>query len=273
MACYARVVATQKTPDASVSSTQSPAAEPSMQPTAPDPLDEAAFLEQYRPEDFPRPAVAVDIAIFTILDADLKILLIQRQTHPFRGAWALPGGFLRVGPSRVDQGEDLAEAAQRRLAEETRLPRGAAYLEQLQTFGRAGRDPRMRVISVSYFALVRPDLAPFVAAGEEALDARWVSLSALGKQKLAFDHREIIEFALTTIRSRIENSNLAFELVPESFSIPELRAVHEVIKGVPQDPGNFRRKFNRLVDDGIIEPAIGKRITASKPAAVYRFKK
>jgi 8-oxo-dGTP diphosphatase len=235
--------------------------------------EEAAFLAEYDVEAFHRPSVTVDIAIFTILDADLKILLIQREQHPFKGAWALPGGFVRVGPSAEDQGEDLEEAAKRRLYEETRLPRGSVYLEQLATFGRAGRDPRTRVITVAYYALVRPDLAPFVSAGEGAAAAEWISVNELGKRTLAFDHDEIIRTALERIRAKIEDSNIAFELVPETFSIPELRAAYDVIKGTSYDPGNFRRRFNRMLTDGVITKATGKRITRSKPAQVFRFRR
>jgi 8-oxo-dGTP diphosphatase len=235
--------------------------------------EEAAFLAEYDVEAFHRPSVTVDIAIFTILDADLKVLLIQREQHPFKGAWALPGGFVRVGPSADDQGEDLEEAAQRRLQEETRLPRGSVYLEQLGAFGKAGRDPRTRVITVAYFALVRPDLAPFVSPGEGAVAAAWISVGELAKRTLAFDHDAIIDAALDRIRIKIEDTDIAFELVPETFSIPELRAVYEVIKGTAYDPGNFRRRFNRMLTDGVIAKAAGKRITRSKPAQVFKFRR
>jgi 8-oxo-dGTP diphosphatase len=234
--------------------------------------EEAQFLAEYRAEDFPRPSVAVDIVIFTIVDADLKLLLIRREKHPFKGSWALPGGFVRVGNSAKDRGEDLEAAAIRRLSEETGLPKGSVYLEQLQTFGRADRDPRMRVITVAYYALVRPDLAPFVRAGVDATEAGWKSVSDLENMELAFDHAEIISVALARIRGKLNDSNVAFQLVPETFTIPELRAAYEVIDGVRYDPGNFRRRFKRMFDDGIIEGAPGKRITVSKPAQVYRFK-
>ncbi len=233
--------------------------------------EEAAFLAEYDVAQFPRPSVAVDIVIFTIIDADLKVLLIQRSQHPFKGAWALPGGFVRVGPSAEEQGEDLDEAAARRLHEETHLPRGSVYLEQLAAFGRAGRDPRTRVITVAYFALVRPDLAPFVRAGEGAAATAWISLAERSTRTLAFDHDAIIQAALERLRGRLETTNIAFELVPETFSIPELRAVYEVIDGTTYDPGNFRRRFNRMLADGIIQRAAGKRITRSKPAQVFRF--
>jgi 8-oxo-dGTP diphosphatase len=240
---------------------------------------EQRFLATYRPEKYPRPAVTVDIVILTIVDADAKVLLVKRKEHPCKDQWALPGGFVRVadGPrdSRgvKDQGEDLEAAAERELAEETSLPRGSAYLEQLAAFGRAGRDPRMRVISVAYYALVRPTLVPLVRGGGDASDAKWFSVSELDRASLAFDHGDMLTAALTRARTRIDESSIAFELVPETFTIPELRAVYEVIKGAPQDAGNFRKRFFRMMDDGVLEPAPGKRVTASKPAKVYRFRR
>ncbi len=222
---------------------------------------------------YPRPFVTVDIVVFTILDADLKILLIRRKIPPFEGRWALPGGFVRVGRAPDDPGEDLDDAALRELSEETGLAPGTAYLEQLHTFGQAGRDPRGRVITVAHYALIRPDLAPLVRAGGDASEAGWRSLSEISSGMLAFDHADILAAALARVRDRIDESPIAFELVPPTFSIPELRAVYEVIKGAPYDPGNFRRRFQRMVDDGLIEQAPGKRITGTKPALVYRFKR
>ncbi len=219
---------------------------------------------------YPRPAVAVDLVIFTIQDADLRLLLIERDRPPFKGRWTLPGGFVRVGQGE-DQGEDLEVAAARELAEETGLPRGSVYLEQLGAFGKAGRDPRLRVISVAWFALVKPELAPFVRAGGDASGAAWFSAAALDPDALAFDHAEILRAALARVRRELHRGPIAFELVPEAFSIAELRAVFEVILGERLDPGNFRRRVLRMIDDGVLEQAPGKRITASKPARVYRF--
>jgi 8-oxo-dGTP diphosphatase len=232
---------------------------------------EAEFLKNYRPADFPRPSVTVDIAAFSVIDAELRVLLVRRGEHPFKGAWALPGGFVRVGDGHRDQGEDLDAAAARELEEETALTPEAVYLEQLGAFGRAKRDPRMRVITVAYFALIRPDLVPIVKVGGDAAAAEWVDVGALTLSDLAFDHHEIIRQAVARIAERVDSTNIARGLVPRTFTIPELRHVHAILTGRPQDPGNFRRKFERLVEDGIIEQAPGKRITASKPAAVYRF--
>jgi len=234
-------------------------------------ITETEFLRNYEPADFPRPSVTVDIAAFSVIDAELRVLLVRRGEHPFKGAWALPGGFVRVGDGRREQGEDLDAAAARELEEETALKPEAVYLDQLGAFGRARRDPRMRVITVAYFALIRPDLVPLVKAGGDAAAAGWVEVGALAPSKLAFDHHEIVRQAVVRIAERIDSTNIARSLVPRTFTIPELRHLHAILSGKPQDPGNFRRRFERLLEDGIIERASGKRITASKPAAVYRF--
>lgn len=233
--------------------------------------DEKAFLASYRPKDYPRPSVAVDLVIFTIIDAQLRVLLVRRKEHPFRNSWALPGGFLRVGEAGADQGEDLEAAARRELQEETSLDASRVYLEQLGAFGASGRDPRMRVISVAYLALVRPDLAPIVKAGGDAADVQWLEVAKLQSLELAFDHSEIAAKALARVRAGVESTTIAFDLVPMTFTIPELRQVHSVVLDKVIDPGNFRRKFTGLIEAGIIEQAPGKRITASKPATVFRF--
>jgi len=233
------------------------------------PRGEGAFLASYDPRSFPRPSVTVDLVILTVTDGDLKVLLVERGEHPFKGRLALPGGFVRVGEGQKEQGESLDDAAARELAEETGLPTGSVYLEQLGAFGAPGRDPRTRVISVAYYALVRPTLAPLVRAGGDAHAARWESVEDV--KELAFDHDAILRAAIARVRREIDLSPIGFELVPETFTIQELRAVHEVVKGAKLDPGNFRKRFLRMIDDGVIEEARGKRLTASKPAQVYRF--
>jgi 8-oxo-dGTP diphosphatase len=236
--------------------------------------DEEKFLEEYRPGDFPRPSLAVDLVIMTVIDKDLRILLVQRNEHPFKGRWALPGGFVRVKDSGKDQGEDLDAAAVRELEEETGLAEsdaGRIFLDQVRTFGRPGRDPRMRVISVAYYALVRPTLVPRIRAGGDVAHAKWFSISELSKDALAFDHAEILDAALARARADLDRTAIAFELVPDTFTIQELRAVHEAIRGEALDPGNFRKKFLRMIEDGLIDEAKGKRPTVSKPASIYRF--
>ncbi|MCB9795634.1 MAG: NUDIX hydrolase [Alphaproteobacteria bacterium] len=220
---------------------------------------------------WPRPSVTVDLVILTILDSDLKVLLVRRGRPPFEGQLALPGGFVRVGEDPDAQGEDLIDAARRELAEETGLPEGAVYLEQLGAFGAAGRDPRGRVITVAWYALVRSSLAPLVQAGGDAASAGWRSVSQLEPGALAFDHGEILAASIARVRERLETSHIAFELVPETFTVTELRAVYEVLQGAPQDPANFRRGFKRMLSDGLLEQAPGKRITGARRASVYRF--
>jgi len=234
--------------------------------------EEEKYLAEYRPSEYPRPSVTVDLVILTVQDKDLKILLVRRDAHPFKGRWALPGGFVRVSDDRKDQGEDLDAAAVRELEEETGLSQ-PVYLDQVRTFGKPGRDPRMRVISVAYYALLRPTLAPLVRAGGDVSHTRWFSVAELPSEGLAFDHAEILDVTLERARRDLDRTPIAFELVPETFTIQELRAVHEAIGGAPLDPGNFRKKFLRMIEDGLIEAARGKRPTASKPASVYRFTK
>ncbi|MBM4358120.1 MAG: NUDIX hydrolase [Deltaproteobacteria bacterium] len=224
--------------------------------------------------------MTVDVVLVTVVDTDLNVLLVRRGEPPFKGAWALPGGFVRVGDGVGARGEDLEAAARRELAEETGLASDRIYLEQLQAFGAPDRDPRGRVISVAFYALVSPDLrgtldargGPTLRAGSDAADARWVSLSSeLSRLPLAFDHGAILEAALTRMRSRIDDSTIAFELVPPTFTVAELRGVFEAVRGEAHDPANFRRRFERMQDDGLIEVAPGKRQTGTKPARVYRF--
>lgn len=246
-------------------------------------MTEDEFLERYKKEEYPKPSVTTDLVIFTILDNDLKVLLIKRGGHPYKGSWALPGGFLDVGEGEGEkQGEDLDTCAHRELAEETGLPEGACFLEQLYTFGNAGRDPRTRVVTVAYYALVSPDKAKVVQAGDDATEAEWVSVAgsllemtdpSKRMRLLAFDHTFILEKALERIRGKIDYAPIAFELVPETFTVAELRRVYEVVKGQTYDPANFTKRFRRMVSDGIILPAEGKRQARSggRPAKVYLF--
>ena len=236
-----------------------------------DEASESAFLASYRKNTYPKPSVTVDLLIFTVFDSDLKVLLIERDGHPFQGHWALPGGFVDVGDGYENQGESIEDAAARELKEETNLPDGASWLEQLYTFGDPGRDPRMRVISVAFMALIRPDFARLVTAGDDARDARWFSVQHELPEALAFDHDHILDVGLKRIRGKIDYSPVAFRLVPPTFTIAELRGVHEAVKGTTYDPGNFRRRFRRMQTDGIIELALGKRQTSRRPAKVYRF--
>jgi 8-oxo-dGTP diphosphatase len=224
---------------------------------------------------YPQPLVAVDIAAFTVLDADLKVLLIRRGLPPAQ--LALPGGFVRCGDgSAENQGEDIDDAARRELLEETHLalPRSnvSVHLMQIGVFGAPDRDPRARVISVAHLAVIRPELAAFVRAGSDAAGVMWWSVSEIDRVTLAFDHRQILDRALERLRADVDESAIAAALVPETFTAAEFRAAVEAVRGGKQDPANFRRRVLSLVDEGVVESAVGKRVTGKRPAQVYRFR-
>ena len=213
---------------------------------------------------FVHAAVAVDLVVFTVTDSDLKVLLISRRNPPH--GYALPGGFVR-------DGESVEAAAYRELEEETGLPRRSLFLEQLYTFGGVERDPRGRVVTIAHFALIRPDLAPFVTAGTDAARAEWWSLTKVADAGLVFDHGAILDVALDRIRGKLDYTAIAFDLVPETFTVTELRTVYEAIQGRAHDAPNFRRRFNRMLGDGLLEEAPGRRRTGKRPAKVYRFRR
>jgi 8-oxo-dGTP diphosphatase len=233
-------------------------------------MSDAAFLTAYREHaaQYAKPSVTVDLCVFTVRDSLLHLLLIERREPPFAGSWALPGGFVRVGDAFDDQGESLEDAARRELVEETGVALDRTWLAQLGAYGDPFRDPRMRIISVAFHALIPADLAPVVTGGSDASDARWVPIPTL--PELAFDHARIVTDAVARLRADLDRSDMAFHLVPETFTIAELRAVWEAVMGAPQDAGNFRRRFRRMVADGVVEEAPGRRQTATKPAQVYR---
>jgi 8-oxo-dGTP diphosphatase len=213
-------------------------------------------MEAEKPQ-YPRPAVTVDLVIFTIADDDLKVLLIQRDVPPFEGMWALPGGFVRID-------ESLEDAARRELHEETGVK--DIYLEQLYTFGELHRDPRTRVITVAYFALIRGQ-DQILRATTDARAAAWYS--AYAPPPLAFDHRQILEYGLFRLRAKLEYSTVGFQLLPEEFSLGELQRMYETILKRPIDKRNFRKKVLSL---GIVEPISKTRRTgAHRPAQLYRF--
>lgn len=209
-------------------------------------------------ESYERPSVTVDIVIFTLHDDDLQVLLIKRRYPPFEGMWAIPGGFVNID-------EGLEEAARRELFEETGLR--DIFLEQLYTFGNPGRDPRTRVISVAYFAVaLRSATQP--RAGDDAAEVAWHSIKEL--PDLAFDHAEILDYALVRLRHKLEYTNIGFQLLPKEFSLTELQDVYEIILGEKLDKRNFRRKVLRA---GILEEAGGLRAGDGRPAKLYRYRK
>lgn len=209
-------------------------------------------------------SIRVDVVIFSIRPVAgsrprLQILLVRRGVEPFAGCWALPGGF--IGPQ-----ESLEDAARRKLVEETGLR--PSYLEQLYTFGRPDRDPRGRIISVAYYALVRTDDVE-VAAGLGAEEAAWYRVTALPAE-LAFDNAEIISYALWRLRSKLEYAHVAFQFLPPTFTLRQLREVYEIILGLDGriDPSNFRR---HVEESGTIVPT-DQRVEGGRhrPPRLYR---
>ncbi|HZO23317.1 MAG TPA: NUDIX domain-containing protein [Steroidobacteraceae bacterium] len=177
----------------------------------------------------PHPAVAVDLVIFTLLNGQLQLLLIERGIEPYRGAWALPGGFMRID-------EDLVAAAQRELVEETGI--GEAYLEQVGAFGQPKRDPRERVVSVAYFAIL-PAHKVALAAGSDAKAVAWHPYSEL--PELAFDHASIVAAAKAKLAEKVNRTTVALEFLPPEFTLTELQQVFETIRGETLDKRNFRK--------------------------------
>ncbi len=209
--------------------------------------------------DYPRPSVTVDLVIFTIAEDDLKVLLIRRGQEPFKGRWALPGGFVEID-------ESLERAAARELKEEVGVTN--VYLEQLFTFGEPKRDPRGRVISVSYFALVDAERQRLVASSDAA-EAQWRSV--FDAPKLAFDHARILDTAVWRLRNKIEWTTVGYELMPKKFTLSELQRVYEIILQRPVDKRNFRKKI--LAQGQIIELNETRSDVAHRPARLYSFRK
>ena len=215
--------------------------------------------QTYDVTKYERPSVTVDVVIFSILDDMLKVLLIKRRGWPFEGMWAIPGGFVSVD-------ESLETAAYRELAEETGVTESDVYIEQLFTFGEPNRDPRTRVITVAYFALVGADkINP--RAASDAVDVDWFSVYDL--PPLAFDHDEILDYALTRLRYKLEYSAVGFQLLPEKFTLRELQDAYEIILGTELDKGNFRSKLRKT---NVVEMIDGYRDTGGRPARLYRFR-
>lgn len=209
---------------------------------------------------WPRPAVTVDAAVFTVagtLNAlRLQVLLVERGDAPYKGHWALPGGF-------VHENEDLAAAAARELLEETGI--AGVRLDQVAAVGRPGRDPRGHTVTVLHVALVAADRHALVAAGDAAA-ARYFDVAKL--PALAFDHGRLLEQALAHLRAHLGDQPLAFELLPKAFALSELQALCEAILGRSLDRRNFRRK---VLEAGFVAEVAGRREGAHRPARLYRF--
>lgn len=204
---------------------------------------------------YPHPSVTTDCVIFGFDGSRLRVLLVQRGVEPYRGRWAFPGGFLKMD-------ESAEEGALRELKEETGLE--CAYIRQFHTFTAPGRDPRERVITIAYYALVRMQE---VAGGDDAADARWFTLDEV--PQLAFDHDRILREAEQALRRQIHFEPVGFELLPDEFTVKELQNLYEAILGVRFDRRNFYNKMRRTEmleqTDDTVNP------TRKKEAYLFRF--
>jgi 8-oxo-dGTP diphosphatase len=235
---------------------------------------EERFLSRYDASRYPRPSLAVDVALVSAAGGALRTMVVRRTAHPEKGKWALPGGFVGID-------ESLDAAAARALAAKTGLE--GVFLEQLYTFGDPGRDPRTRVVTVAYYALV--DFARFTAAAPAHVDVAlariavpWegetggpVELAADGGPALplAFDHAEILGTAVKRLRGKLDYTPIGFQLLPPAFTLLELQRVHETVLGRPLNKDSFRR---RMLSSGQLE-ATGEsqKEVDHRPAELYRF--
>ena len=210
----------------------------------------------------PNAAITVDLVVLTVVRHELTVLLVRRAAPPYRGRWALPGGF-------VHDDEDLLDAAGRELEEETGLESVRGHLEQLATYGAPRRDPRGRVVTVAYLALV-PGLGT-PTAGSDAAAARWapVAEAAQDSRRLAFDHHRILTDGVERARSKLEYSPLGTAFCPEEFTIAELRRVYEAVWGTTLDPRNFHRKVTGT-PGFVVETGRTTTRDGGRPAQLYR---
>ena len=207
--------------------------------------------------DYPRPALTVDCVVFGLDEEDLKVALIQRDLAPFAGKWALPGGFVHVD-------ESLEDAARRELQEETGLSK--VFLEQLYTFGDVNRDPRERIVTVSYYALVNIR-DHRVQAATDARNAAWFPVS--DTPSLAFDHENILQVALERLKGKVRYQPIGFELLPTKFTLSQLQHLYETILERSLDKRNFRRKVLAM---GFLEETDEiEQDVAHRAARLYRF--
>lgn len=212
-----------------------------------------AYTYQYH-----HPAVTTDMVIFTIREGQLELLLIRRGSEPFKNYWALPGGFVEIE-------EDLEACALRELEEETGIT--GVYLEQLYTFGAPSRDPRERVISVGYYALLPPDRIN-IRAASDAKEVAWFEVRQL--PPLAFDHAEIVALAHQRLAAKLNYSTIALQFMPENFTLSELQQVYESILGERLDKRNFRKRLMTL--DCIKDTGKSRRNGNHRPARLYTVK-
>jgi 8-oxo-dGTP diphosphatase len=209
-------------------------------------------------EDYARPSVTIDTVIFTVKDGDLKILLVRKGINPFKGKWAIPGGFIKMD-------ESLDDAARRELEEETGVK--DVYLEQLYTFGDVGRDPRGRVLTVAYMALINSEEIK-LRASTDTIDVKWFGIKNL--PELCFDHKNILEYALKRLKWKFEYTPVGFSLLSEKFKLSELLRLYEIVFDKVFDKRNFNKKIHSL---NILKEVGLETGTPFRPARLYSLKK
>jgi len=208
---------------------------------------------------YEQPGVTVDLVIFTVSEEKLKVMLVKRASQPFSGCWSVPGGFLR-------KDESLEDAAFRVLEEKAGVKK--VYLEQLYTFGKPDRDPRDRIITVTYIALI-PWKSLAQPVSKNVIDVAWFSVDDV--PDLAFDHREILDFAVQRLRAKAGYSSIVYGLLPERFRLSDLQKIYEIIMNQKFDKRNFRK---RMLATGLLQETGAKDMTgAHRPAMLYEFKK
>lgn len=204
--------------------------------------------------EYERPALATDCAIFGFDGGELKLLLLERENAPFRGTWALPGGFVHM--------QETTEAAAKRILLEKAGIRNV-FIEQLYTFSEIERDPRERIVSVAYFALVNKTQFRLIA-GRDTIQAEWHPISAL--PELGFDHRNIVSLAVDRLKGKVRYQPVGFELLDEKFTLSQLQALYEAILQSPVDKRNFRKK---LLGMGLLKQLDEKEQNVPRKAAFY----
>jgi ADP-ribose pyrophosphatase YjhB (NUDIX family) len=223
---------------------------------------EKEFLQQYNIHEFDIPLTSVDMAIFTIQEAELKVLLVKRSAHPAMGRWALPGGFINLAKD-----SDLDETAARKLKEKTSVE--ISHLEQVASFGSAHRDPRGWSVTIAYMALIASDNIKL--NGNESLEeVNWVSVNeAAHSYSLAFDHLDILKTCHERLKSKVHYTSMPINLLPDSFTLSELQSTFEIILGDTIEKKSFRR---RVLDAEIIEETGEMKTGSNRPAKLYKAK-
>ena len=228
--------------------------------------EDKEFLKTYNADKYKHPSVTVDMLIFTVVDGTLCLMLIERKNSPYKNCWALPGGFVNID-------ESIKTAALRELKEETNV-NAIGYLEQLGAYGEVERDPRTRVISIAYIALIpSKNITKEMRGGDDAKVARLFNINNIFEMALAFDHAQIIKDGMQALKNRLLYTDIAFNLVEKEFTLFDLQKVYEAILGKELNKGNFRRTFIRnYVNTGKAEYTGNVSNKYQRPAKLYRLK-